>query len=143
MKDNTRGSLILGVVLATYVGTLLIGQDLHDISEQLRPVATVTPSPAPKPTPARRATRSVKRLPILEVTCYLATGNRTASGPWPRVGHAAANAYPFGTHLRVAGRTVTVVDRSAPGATDVDIFMTDRAACEEFGRQHLPVRRLP
>lgn len=132
MRRQLRAKVTLALVLAIYVGTLFVPGDLHDVA----------PPPAPAVQP-HRASRSAHRVPLLEVTCYLATGNRTASGAWPRIGHAAANAYPLGTHLRVAGRLVTVTDRSAPGATDVDLFMTDRAACIRFGRQHLPVRVVP
>lgn len=82
---------------------------------------------------------------VLSVTAYCYTGSRNAAGHWPTASTAAANAYPLGTRLNVAGvGDVTVEDRSAPGATDVDIYLGDRpdcaAAAAEFGRRELLVR---
>jgi 3D (Asp-Asp-Asp) domain-containing protein len=85
-------------------------------------------------TPTRAAAGS-----LLDVTCYLATGNRTASGVWPAPGMAAGNRWALGTRLHVQGLgTYTVTDRIGHGS-DVDLFFTDRAACLSFGRQHLLV----
>jgi 3D (Asp-Asp-Asp) domain-containing protein len=76
---------------------------------------------------------------VLDVTCYVATGHRTASGAWPRVGMAASNQHPFGTRLRVQGvGVVTVTDRIGH-SSELDLFMADRAACLRFGRQRLAV----
>lgn len=75
---------------------------------------------------------------------YCETGSRNAAGYWPTVGTAAANAYPLGTRLWVEGvGVVTVEDRSAPGATDVDVYGGSDAGCESravaFGRRYLRV----
>jgi len=97
------------------------------------------------------ASRSEQRRPLhddarlLTVTAYCYTGSRDAAGNWPTAGTAAANAYPLGTHLHVAGiGDVVVEDRSAPGATDVDIYMGDRPDCSmvaaDFGRRELLVK---
>lgn len=76
---------------------------------------------------------------VLSVTAYCATGNRTASGLWPREGMAAGNAWPFGTRLHVEGvGVVTVQDRYGWG-TELDLFMDSCAAARRFGRQHLRV----
>lgn len=79
------------------------------------------------------------------VTAYCDTGSRNAAGEWPTAGTAAANAYPLGTRLQVQGVGLVIVeDRSAPGTTDVDLYLGDRpdclAAATEFGRQELLVR---
>lgn len=81
---------------------------------------------------------------VSTVTAYCATGSRNAAGKWPTLGTAAANAYPLGTRLHVEGvGVVTVEDRSAPGATDVDIYLGDGPDCEAaaaaFGRRYLHV----
>lgn len=98
----------------------------------------------------RHATRAEHRAPLvgrLTVTAYCSTGSRNAAGKWPSVGTAAGNAWPLGTRLHVAGvGDVVVEDRSAPGATDVDVFLGDDAGCEAravaFGRRALLVREL-
>lgn len=101
-----------------------------------------------------RASRHLRRRPLtshnwrqLTVTAYCYTGSRNAAGEWPTVGTAAANAYPLGTRLRVEGiGAVVVEDRSAPGATDVDIYMGGpgcAARAAEFGRRVLRVEVLP
>lgn len=84
---------------------------------------------------------------LLDTTAYCWTGSRTASGVWPVVGMAASNLYRFGQRLRVPGiGVVTVTDRSAPGATDLDIYMGNEG-CEQraitFGRRALEVVVLP
>lgn len=97
-----------------------------------------------------RVSRQAHRRPVahtLTVTAYCYTGSRNAAGKWPTVGTAAANAYPLGTRLHVQGvGTVVVEDRSAPGATDVDLYLggPDCAArAAAFGRRALSVRELP
>ena len=75
---------------------------------------------------------------------YCATGSRNAAGNWPRIGTAAANGYPLGTRLYVHGYgPVVVEDRSAPGATQLDLYGGSDAGCEAravaFGRRLLPV----
>jgi 3D (Asp-Asp-Asp) domain-containing protein len=79
------------------------------------------------------------------VTAYCATGHRTASGVWPRIGMAATldRSIPFGTRLSVPGiGVVTVTDRIGHGS-DLDLYLGSGAACEhaarEWGRRHLTV----
>lgn len=77
------------------------------------------------------------------MTCYSATGHRTASGVWPRPGMAASNLFPLGTRLQVQHvGPVTVTDRVGHG-TEVDLFGSSRAACVHFGRRQLLVTVLP
>lgn len=84
---------------------------------------------------------------LLTVTGYCPTGSRNAAGQWPTVGTAAGNAWPLGTHLYVQSVGVVVVqDRSAPGATDVDLFLGDDAGCAQraaaWGRRQLLVQEV-
>ena len=90
------------------------------------------------------ASRSQLRASIAQVTMYCYTGSRNAAGKWPTVGTAAANAYPLGTRLHVEGvGVVTVEDRSAPNATDVDVYGGSDSGCAAraaaFGRRLLHV----
>jgi 3D (Asp-Asp-Asp) domain-containing protein len=82
---------------------------------------------------------------VVDVTMYCYTGSRNAAGNWPTVGTAAGNAWPLGTHLHVEGVGVVVIeDRSAPGATGVDLYGGSDAGCEAraaaWGRRYLNVR---
>lgn len=94
------------------------------------------------------ASRSERREPlgqVLTVTAYCPTGSRNAAGNWPTVGTAAGNAWPLGTRLHVAGvGDVVIEDRSAPNATDLDLFLGDDPGCEAralaWGRRLLMVR---
>jgi 3D (Asp-Asp-Asp) domain-containing protein len=84
---------------------------------------------------------------LLTVTAYCATGSRNAAGRWPTVGTAAGNAWPLGTRLYVQSVGVVVVeDRSAPGATDVDVYLGSDAGCEQraaaWGRRQLHVQEV-
>lgn len=112
-----------------------------DRSMQRLPVPhpAVTPRSAP---PARVTLTGARQL--LTVTAYCWTGSRNAAGNWPTIGTAAANAYPLGTRLHVQGvGVVTVEDRSAPGATDVDLYIGDDSSCAAraavWGRRQLLV----
>lgn len=97
------------------------------------------------PLTVRRHTRtSHRRWTPRTVTAYCATGYRNAAGNWPTTGTAAGNAWPLGTRLVVRSvGPVVVEDRSAPGATDVDIYLGDDAGCaaraSRFGRRQLLV----
>lgn len=89
---------------------------------------------------SRSDVRVLRKGQRLDITAYCWTGSRNAAGDWPTVGTAAANGYPLGTHLLIGGiGEVVVADRSAPGATDVDVYLGRGPACEQraraFGRQ--------
>lgn len=83
----------------------------------------------------------------MDVTAYCATGDRNAAGLWPRIGDVAVldRSIPFGTRLRIAGRTFTVRDWIGHGS-QVDIYMGAGAACEvaanRWGRQRLLVEEV-
>ena len=95
--------------------------------------------PAPRPARTHHHHTIKASGATLEVTCY-SSGTLTASGKHVALGMAAANAYRFGTRLNIEGvGEVTVEDRSAPGATDVDIYNPSESYCRQFGRRHLRV----
>ena len=75
----------------------------------------------------------------LNVSAYCHTGNRTASGKWPQVGHAAADHLPFGSRVTLPdGRVLTIEDRFGGGFTNkLDIFMATEKECWEWGRRWL------
>lgn len=94
--------------------------------------------------PARSHVLPTGARQLLTVTGYCSTGSRNAAGDWPTVGTAAGNAWPLGTRLHVQTVGVVVVaDRSAPGATDVDLFLGDGGGCAQraanWGRRQLLV----
>ena len=142
--------------LAGVVVTALTGPDRLDAPTSAVPtsgegVGAAEHSPWVTPSTHARASRSravVRHAAggvgtLTDTTCYTATGNRTASGLWPRVGMAASNRYPFGTRLRVERvGVVTVQDRIGHGSS-LDLFFASRSACLRFGRQHLRVEVLP
>lgn len=100
--------------------------------------------PPPPPPPVVSKVETGNGVPA-DVTAYCLTGVM-ANGERVFDGAVAANRWPLGTRLRVVelGRTFTVADRSAPGATDVDVAMPGRCGeARRFGRQHLTVEVLP
>ena len=79
---------------------------------------------------------------VLNCSAYCHSGNRTASGVWPQVGHAAADHLPFGTRVTLQdGRILTITDRFGGGYDNrLDIFMNSEQECWQFGRQWLRCR---
>lgn len=80
----------------------------------------------------------------LNVSAYCHTGNPTASGVMPQVGHCAVDKIngqwiPFGTVIRTSdGRVLTVTDRFGGSYNNrLDIFLPTEAECWQFGRQWL------
>ena len=76
---------------------------------------------------------------VLNCSAYCETGNKTASGKWPQVGHAAADHIPFGSRVTLPdGRVLTIEDRFGGGFTNkLDIFMATEKECWEWGRRWL------
>lgn len=80
----------------------------------------------------------------LDVTAYCETGNRTASGVWPRYGMAASNLFSFGTRLRVPGWPVVVTVTDRIGAfSQLDLFSPSCSGAVKWGRRQLLVEVLP
>ena len=83
----------------------------------------------------------------LNASAYCETGNPTASGVMPQVGHCAVDKIngqwiPFGTRIITDdGRVLTVTDRFGDGRNNaLDIFMQSENECWQFGRQNLVCR---
>ena len=80
----------------------------------------------------------------LNASAYCHTGNPTASGVMPQVGHCACDKIngqwiPFGTRITTEdGRVLTVTDRFGDGRNNaLDIFMQSENECWQFGRRNL------
>ena len=80
----------------------------------------------------------------LQTTAYCETGNPTASGVMPQVGHCAVDKIngqwiPFGTVIKTEdGRTLVVTDRFGGSYNNrLDIFMASESECWQFGRKNL------
>lgn len=83
----------------------------------------------------------------LNCSAYCHTGNPTASGVYPQVGHCAVDRIngqwvKFGTKVILPdGRTLVVTDRFGDGRSNcLDIFMDSESECWQFGRQWLKCR---
>ena len=83
----------------------------------------------------------------LNVSAYAETGNPTASGIMPAVGHCAMDkvngvTVPFGSKVTLPdGRVLTVTDRFGGGYDNrLDIFMNSEQECWQFGRRWLKCR---
>ena len=87
----------------------------------------------------------------LSATAYCETGNPTASGVMPQVGHCAVDKIngqwiPFGTKIRIVDQNVgmhelVVTDRFGDGRSNcLDIFLPTESECWKFGRMDLECR---
>jgi len=87
----------------------------------------------------------------LSATAYCETGNPTASGVMPAVGHCAVDKIngqwiPFGTKIRIVDHNVgmhelVVTDRFGGNYNNrMDIFMASESECWQFGRRWLKCR---
>lgn len=92
------------------------------------------------------------KLYLMEVTAYSHTGNRTASGTWPRRGTVAVDTdyIPFGTRLFVQGYGWGIAaDRGGvikgvepvegDGKANLDVFFPDRQDAVRWGRRVVEV----
>ena len=75
----------------------------------------------------------------LNISAYTHSGNPTASGVYPAVGHCAADHLPFGAMVTLPDGTVVVIrDRMGGNYTDkLDLFKETEDECWKFGRQIL------
>jgi 3D (Asp-Asp-Asp) domain-containing protein len=80
----------------------------------------------------------------LQTTAYFHTGNPTASGVMPQVGHCACDKIngewvKFGTRITLPdGRVLTVTDRFGDSRNNcLDIFMETEQECWEWGRRYV------
>lgn len=82
---------------------------------------------------------------VFEITAYTWTGNRTASGAWPRPGMAACpRRFQFGSRLHVEGvGVVTCTDRGgAIRGNRLDLFVASRSEAIRWGRRKRRVTHL-
>lgn len=79
---------------------------------------------------------------MLNCSAYTHSGNPTASGVMPAVGHCAADHLPFGSKVTLPdGRVLTITDRFGGNYDNrLDIFMASEQECWQFGRQWLKCR---
>ena len=72
-----------------------------------------------------------------QLTAYIATGNRCASGVYPTVNHTVAcNSIPLGTKIYIEGYGEFVVEDTGGMAGNViDIFVADYGSAIQFGRR--------
>ena len=72
-----------------------------------------------------------------QLTAYIATGNRCASGVYPQVNHTVAcNSIPLGTKIYIEGYGEFVVEDTGGMAGNViDIFVADYGSAIQFGRR--------
>lgn len=94
----------------------------------------------PKPTEAEIK----KTIVATEVTAYTHTGNRTATGRWPKIGYVAVNpnVIPYGTKLYIPGYGYctardTGAFRHEEGGmkNQIDIFLNTEKECRKWGRK--------
>lgn len=75
----------------------------------------------------------------LNISAYTHSGNPTASGVYPAVGHCAADHLPFGSKVTLPdGQVLTVTDRFGDSRNNcLDIFMETESECWKWGRKWL------
>ena len=80
----------------------------------------------------------------LNCSAYAPTGNPTASGVYPQIGHCAVDringqVIPFGTRITLPdGQILVVTDRFGAGHNNcLDIYMENETDCWQFGRRFL------
>lgn len=87
-----------------------------------------------------------RRVTLDRVTAYTHTGNRTATGKWPKVGMCAVDTsmFPYGTKLFIPGYGYAVAEDTGGfvewGGSQIDLFMNSESECgagRETGRYRL------
>ena len=76
-----------------------------------------------------------------QLTAYIATGNKCASGVYPTENHTVAcNSLPLGTKIYIEGYGQFVVeDTGGMGSSVIDIFVSDYYSAIQFGRRSAEV----
>ena len=135
------------IVLAGVVATPLTAARKAALPFEPAPLLG-TPAPPAQTDPPRAANPAAVFYRVYRVTAYCDRG-LTAAGVPSGPGQCAAPAdIPFGAEIYVPalGRTFLVTDRTAKRFrhNTVDIFLSDRRACLQFGCQYLECEiRLP
>lgn len=88
--------------------------------------------------------RGADRTMVATVTAYTWTGNKTASGTWPKEGRTVAGPrwVPFGTRVYIDGIGWRIVEDRTHERFDGrwDVYMDSRERCLEWGIQERVVR---
>lgn len=123
-------------------------QELSELSEQIDNLRIKTEAHILEPIPQKPAdavgeTSRGDKTTKAVVTAYTHTGNRTASGTWPKVGRTCAGPrwIPFGTRVYIQGVGWRVVeDRTHIRFNGrFDIFMGTEQECLKWGIQKISV----
>ena len=95
-----------------------------------------------KAVPAPASSIIAKTVVTTSVTAYTHTGNKTATGTWPRIGTIAANPdiFPYGTKLYIPGYGYGRVEDTGSGSGGdsviaLDLFMETEEECLQWGRK--------
>lgn len=81
-----------------------------------------------------------KTVVINHITAYTHTGNRTATGTWPKIGTIAADPkrFPYGTKVYVPGYGYGRIEDTGgfrdEARTVFDLFMDTKSDCIRWGR---------
>lgn len=108
---------------------------------ETKPEAKPEPAPAPQTeaednTESTEAPNGESTGTVFQLTAYTWTGNKMANGQYPYVGACASNYFPLGTILYIEGYgTYTVCDRGGMASNVIDIYMSSREECIQFGRR--------
>ena len=77
----------------------------------------------------------------VEATAYTWTGNRTATGTWPKVGTIAVDpkVIPLGTKVYVSGYGFAVAEDTGGAIKNniIDLYMDTNEACINWGRRNV------
>jgi 3D (Asp-Asp-Asp) domain-containing protein len=99
-----------------------------------------------KAPPEQTARKERPRTLLVEATAYTWTGNRTATGTWPRVGTIAVDpkVIPLGTKMYVEGYGYGVAEDtgSAIVGYKIDVYLPSRAEALKFGRRMVRITLL-
>lgn len=109
------------------------------------PVPVAPPTTTPPTTAAPAPAGGLVDLGIFEVTCYSLQGTTASGRPvGPDVVATDPRVIPLGTYIEIAGigRRVAADTGGAIKGKILDIWMADRNACIQFGRQHRQVWRV-
>jgi uncharacterized protein YabE (DUF348 family) len=83
----------------------------------------------------------------VQATAYTHTGNRTATGTWPKVGTIAVDpkVIPLGTKVYVEGYGFATAEDTggAIKGNIIDIFLDTRDECLQWGRKNVTIYILP
>lgn len=80
---------------------------------------------------------------VVTATAYTATGNRTATGTWPKVGTIAVDprVIPYKTKVYVEGYGYAVAEDTggAIKGAKIDVYLDTESACRQWGRKTVKI----